>query len=1516
MSNHHDSSLDIFHPLIGRWFQNRVGRPTTVQQEGWSKIAAGEHVLLTAPTGSGKTLTAFLWALNQLILQQWPAGCTRVLYISPLKALNNDIRRNLLTPLSELKSLFDSRQCYWPAITVKTRSGDTPQSDRRRMLRHPPEILITTPESLNLLLSSKGGRTLLGGITTVIMDEIHAVVENKRGVHLISAVDRMVRLCGEFQRIALSATVKPLSTVSQFVGGYKLSGSIAAPSYIPRPVTVIHSRAPKKYRMAVRFPEAATLRSPGESIWKPLTHEFNNIIDRNTATLLFTNSRRLCEKLTLIINRRTSKTIAYAHHGSLSRQIREEVEARLKSGDLKAIIATNSLELGIDIGELDEVILIQSPPSISSAVQRVGRAGHRIGRVSRGTLFPTHGHDLLEAAVLCAAIPAGDIEKIAPVQCPLDVLAQIVISMVGVETWDRDALYAWIKTSHPYRKLCRAHYDLVLNMLAGRYAESRIRELKPRISIDGLDNTVAARPGALLALYTSGGVIPDRGYFNLRHARTNSRIGELDEEFVWEARIGQAFALGTQYWKIVRITHNDVFVTQASPTAMAAPFWKGERRRRDYHFSRRLAQFLEIAQHHLDTPDFIEMLKSHHFMDEIAAKELVVFLKRQREHTGCALPHRHHLIVEYISSGPGSVPGHQVVFHTLWGGRLNHPFALAFAAAWEKKFGRTIEVYADNDCISVMLPHEESPEDLFGLVTSAHLKELLQQQLEGSGFFAARFRECAGRALLLTRSKVKERVPLWMSRLRSQKLHEAVSRFQDFPILLESWRTCIQDEFDLENLHKMLTEIAAGVISLTGVRTSSASPMAQGMAWRQINHYMYKGDETPPHKGSSLSGDLLKQVLFAPELRPAVPGKIVSQFEQKRKRLAPGYTPTTSRDLLDWVKERLLIPMPEWRLLQDAMERDLDAKAQAVIIPAAPKLRQITPNDAAQPLIVALENLTTVIAAFYGKSAMVEHQPVLQTPIRLPSQAQPSVTTPKDDLPDPDQALIIHLGNWLQFYGPISEQQISETLGIRTDKLCPALESLLQDRKVITGRLVENGDPNDFCDSENYAILLRMQRSEASAAIDPLPLEQLQLYLAAYQNIVRSGSEKQSINKILDQLLCCPVKADLWETELLPARIPSYRMEKLDRTIQETDLMWIGGNKKEVLFCFESDLDLVRKENMERSPDALQSETTPDTNYRLYRELFNDPAGRYHFTALGRRTRYTAAELSNLLWEGVWERIVTNDSMAALRQGLAKRFKAPVKTFQFRPASDRQRRTARRIGNRRAFDQWKQAHNLPGNWFLVPYPDSVDDPLERQERSKARVRMLLDRYGLLFRELLLRELPQFQWASLFRSLRIMELSGEVITGCFFHDIPGIQFMSPNGLQFLQARMPPDSVYWFNAKDPASLCGIQIDGLRGTLPPRRSSTHLVYRGARQIMVCRQYGKTLTFHVPPDDPDIISYLGPLHHLLTRRVEPLRHITVETINGQPAASSPYLEVLRLTFEVVADYKTVTLYQKHGDG
>ena len=1502
------SVLTQFHPLVARWFEERVGQPTEVQQQAWPRIAAREHLLITAPTGTGKTLAAFLSALNQIIVGRWPTGQTNVLYVSPLRALNTDIQRNLIGPLNELRQIFEGAKEDFPEIHVSTRSGDTPQSDRRQMLRHPPEILITTPESLNLLLSSQGGRSILTHLSLVILDEIHAVHHTKRGVYLMTAVDRLVRLSGEFQRVALSATIRPPERTAEFVGGFQLAGERGDPRYVPRPVSIVSSNARKQYDLRVRFVRDSGEQGASASVWDPLVEELKKIIAKNRSTLIFVNSRRLCEMLTLMINRNEEEPLAYAHHGSLSLEIRSEVERRLKAGALRAIVATHSLELGIDIGALDEVVLIQSPFSISSAVQRVGRSGHRVNQVSRGILFPTHPKDLLEAAALAPAILHHDIESSRPILCPLDVLAQVIVSMVGVETWEIDPLYANLKATYPYRHLSREQFDLVLNMLTGRYSGSRIRELKPLVSVDGLDHTVSARRGALQILYLSGGVIPDRGYFHLRHQETHARIGELDEEFVWEASVGDTFTLGAQNWKIHRMTHNDVFVLPGNPNAAGAPFWKAEENDRDFHFSERIGQFLEETDGRLEDPEFAEYLRKRNHMDPEAAIGLIDFLKKQKEATGCPLPHRHHLVVECVAAGPGGTP--QAVLHTMWGGRINRPLAMALDAAWQARFGYRLELYVSNDCIIFQLPHEIAGEELLSLVEGARVESLLRSRLEGSGFFGARFRECAGRALLLPRSKFNERMPLWLSRLRSQKLLEAVLNYGDFPILLETWRACIQDEFDLESLKRVLMELESGSISWTEVHTALPSPFAKSDGWRQVNQYMYMDDQPRSDRVSKLRGSLLREVVFTPGLRPAVARSLIEQFELKRKRLSPGYSPQTSRELVDWVMERLAIPKGEWKDLLEALQKDHGADPNS-FTDLEDKLVQFHPPDSREPLIVAREMLPRMVRVFYGPGKSARIQSLSGVP--LPKEGCRAPGGEGED----GEGLDDLIGQWLQFYGPVTVEFIRATLGIETERLQLIIEDLIDSQRVVQGQLVAGGEPNEVCDSENFEMLLRRVKIEAAPSFEPLGIEWLPLFLADHQGMTKPPDGIAGIDglrRCVEQLLCYPAEAGIWESEIFPARLHPYDPSWLDTLMQEGELLWVGSEGHRVTFCFESELDLLQEESGEtgltsdeKHPVRLISQPGAGLSF----DLFPDAAGCYDFSTLLCLSKGESAELPKKLWGEVWKGKVTNDTFISLRRALMNRFRIPERISEKsrRPLGRESRLRRVSLAERKegSFNQF-----YPGNWRPVPRLELPDDLLEIEELKKDRARLLLDRYGILFRELLQREWPTLRWSSVFRALRIMELSGEVMAGLFFRGIPGPQFISHRAFRRLQQKLPEDVIYWINAADPASLCGIQLDSIRGVLPARVATTHLVYRGNRLMVVSKRNGKDLTFNVAPDDPSLPEYMTSLRHLLTRKFQPTKRVSIETINGERATDSHYLPALRTFSDIAVDYKNVTLYRK----
>ena len=1431
-----------FHPLVQGWFTETYGAPTAVQALAWPRIAAGEHLLICAPTGSGKTLTAFLWSLNRFISGELETGATRVLYISPLKALNNDIQRNLLSPLAALRANFEAAGTAFPDIRVATRSGDTDAEMRRRMLRHPPEILITTPESLNLLLSSRGGQTLLRDIDTIILDEIHSVVDSKRGVYLMSAVERLVPMSGDFQRISLSATVNPLSEVARFVGGYRREGE----QFTPREVGIVEAPASKVYDITIRYPGEAAERPEGEKVWDYLAEDLLTRVRQNQSTLIFVNSRALCEKLTWNLNRAAGQLVAYAHHGSLSREIRAEVEARLKQGELEAIVATSSLEMGIDIGALDEVILVQSPDSIASSIQRIGRAGHQVGAVSRCTIYPTHPQDFVESAVLSRAVMERDIEPVHTIRGALDVLAQVIVSMTGTGSLDIDGLYLELRRSTPYQALTRREYELVLNMLIGRYADRHIRELKARVSIDRNNNTINARRGALLSLYLSGGVIPDRGYFQLRHESDNARIGELDEEFVWEASVGQVFSLGTQAWQVKKITHNDVIVGPGKPGASSPPFWKSETLSRSFHYSERIGLFLEAANDRLEQPSFREELIEQHRAEPRVADEIIGYLRRQREHTGTELPHRRHLLVERIRSGPTRAPGQQVVLHTGWGARVNRPLAMALEAGWQEAFGEQPEVFTANESIVVQLPHDMDAATLLELAPAEALERLLRRRLEGSGFFGARFRENAGRALLLSKGRFNQRKPLWMSRLQSQKLMDAVLKYEDFPILLETWRSCLQDEFDLPRLRQLLAELENRDIRLSDVETATPSPFAAAVAWDQVNTYMYMTDTPRSSGSSSLRDDLLQEVVYSPGLRPAIPPGVVDEFEQRRQRLVEGYAPQDRVELVDWVKERSLIPTLEWDQLCSGLGFDaaLDGKSLASL------------ENRGASLVVAGEDGDRFRSLLQGPAADTEGFETL-------------------------------LANWLQYYGPLSPGEIGQKLGLAEETVTPALSRLEDGATLVSGQLLLGDSQRRWCDADNYEYLLRILRARARPAVIPEPVEALTPFLYAWQTRFSTGDPVDQVFEVIERLRGLPLPAALWETEVLPTRIPGYHCRSLDLLFTEGEVQWLGLGEEIATLCFRGDLELLLH------PGPEPSQLLPDSH------------ARYEFAALREKTGLSASQLTGALWQEAWRTAISNDSMATLRRGIEHGFEA----------ADRAPTAGRRPG-RGALQRWRASTPVGGNWYALEQAQDAPDGLMSQELDKDRARLMLNRYGLVFRELCQREPPAFEWRRIFRALRLMELAGEVVSGYFFEGITGPQYMTPSAVRFFRQHFgeaaPAPLVFCLNAADPISPSGLGLGAHGEHLPRRIRSNHLVMHGERLVLNSQRNGRSLTIHVPPDCPELGEYFGFINHLCYRTFQPRRQLRIDEINGEPAARSPYLPALEACFNIVRDYKAVSVQRE----
>jgi ATP-dependent helicase Lhr and Lhr-like helicase len=1514
------------HPFVAEWFNNQFKGPTEIQSLAWPRIAAGANVLVTAPTGTGKTLTVFLTALDRLIQGAWECGAVRVLYISPLKALNNDIRENLVRPLSELKSLFEHHGEPFPDIRAVTRSGDTPQSERQRMLKKPPEILITTPESLNLLLSSPKARIILSTIETVIIDEIHAVAAGKRGTHLITAVERLTLLSGEFQRIAVSATVRPLSVVADFVGGYRMVSGGAAPQYEKRPMEIIEARGSKNISLRIEYPLTDMRLGLKDTVWEHIAGDLRTIIKNRSSTLVFVNSRRLAENLTHIINSEGER-LAYAHHGSLSREIRRVVEKRLKEGELSAIVATASLELGIDIGELDQVVLIQTPFSVSQAVQRIGRSGHSVNETSTGVLYPSYGMDLIRAAVMAELVMIKDVEEVKPVSSPLDVLSQVLVSMLGIAQWKLSELYAFIRCAGPFHDLAENSFRSVIEMLAGRYRDTRIRELNPRILVDPVLDTARARNGALLLIYSSGGTIPDRGYFSLRIQGSQARVGELDEEFVWERKTGDTFTLGTQNWKVTRIDHQKVEVVPWRGPVKIQPFWKGESAARDSHFSAKIAEFLESCSEHRDDPGMLDDLRDKHALNEEAGVALLSFLSHQVASSGAELPHRHHILIEHSADPSTGGELKRTFIHTLWGNRVNYPLSLVLGAICERNHFQ-VEVMSDNDLIMLQTPGEAAfDDDPSGLVLSVaqmlvsveigEIDDLIRQRLERGGYFGSRFRENAGRALLLPRGRAGKRTPLWVNRLKARKLMDAVRGYRDFPILVETWRTCIQDEFELDALKALLQELRDGEIRITEVSTEKPSPFAEGSIWQATNHHLY-GDDTPtggPAGGLSVDENILKEVVFAEDLRPELDGSLVHEFGRKVARTEPGYAPAGPEEVVEWVGERLLVPISEWETLLEAVDRDHGILREETLSGVSSRCFIVTLPGAGVECVVSVYGFSLICEAFGLRPSDIQRRVLPGGDMEQLTGMVEMLTAGRaaDDgavLQTPESIV----GQWLCYYGPVPMVFPSSVFGTAAIGSGDTLLHLAEERVAVIGHLTAGIAGEEICDAENLEKLLAFARRQRRQGFEPQPVTKLISHLAHWQQVDRGPAVRKELHKVLAPLLCYPSAAGRWEEDILPARIEGYQTGWLDELLHTTDLEWAGCGAGKLAFCFPEDVELfhatldapgdttapgsMTPATPPASPPAdsstaaeasrLAGTVTPGSPRREPSELFSDPLGRYTFWDLKEAAGLGSADFTRVLWDMVWDGNVRCDSFEVVRNGILQGFKTPVG-----PAlrADKTTRSRRRTAG---LSQWKVSRPMAGNWYL-PNTALTADPAERDlldeaELNRDRIRLLLTRYGVLFRELLVREAPPLRWGNLFRTMRLMELSGEIIGGHFFDGVPGIQFALPAALNILREKSADVGIYLLNAADPASLCGVDLPGLKSVLPERFPSTYIICDGDTPVITARKRGGDLEIAVPPDHPDLYGYIELLRSLTRRSFSPVKSIKVRTVNGEEAIGSEY--------------------------
>ena len=1496
---------NTFHPIIRAWFTETYGNPTLVQAQAWPLIEKGENALALAPTGSGKTLTAFLSAISRFCsIDQnsvYNARELSVIYISPLKALNEDIKRNLLEPLAAIKSRFEKEGLAFPDITVETRSGDTPQSARRRFLIHPPSILALTPESLAILILNPKGRQVLSNVKYLIIDEVHALIGNKRGSYLSCQIERLASIAGEFQRISLSATVRNPQITAEFVGG--MTAVHDGKNFIlkPRKINIIAPQSEKKIDFKIEFPDMEN--EIFSTRYTPIIDYILRRIWEGSTLLVFAESRRRAEKLCYFLNQECvsffnrngapkkqstfAGAVAFPHHGSLSKELRRSVEKGLAEGRIQCVVATASLELGIDIGSIDEVILAGSPNNISQVLQRIGRSGHSVGQVSCGRLFAFHGKDLLLAAALKSAVEDRDIEEIRPIENPFDILAQLVLSLCSEKERNIDELYDYIKTFYIYRTLTRDSFNRVLKMLAGQGEKSRLRDIKPRIWIDKVEGKTGVLDGTTTMLYMSGGVIANRGLYSLR-LQDGTKIGELDEEFVWERGTGDCFDFGARGWRITNIGSESVEVIPLDKRADFIPFWKADVPFRSVNLTNRLLSLLE---------EYNRTSSVNAGLSSAAESSLKSFLDLQRNmQKGLPLPDNKNIVIEIIKGNEVNRDFCSVVFHSFRGAQINYPLSLALTSELEEAVKLRVAGFSTDDTILLLIPRfglllneESGVEELMrsalvslntpdkGGLTRADRH--FRNRLESSGVFGAAFREAAERSLLLPKAAFGKRTPLWIMRQRSKRLFDSVAAEDGFPVTAEAWRHCLADTFDMDGFHDLISSINSGNIKISYFHTNSPSVFSKDIVREETNAFMYEYDERHDLAGlksATLSDKVINDAINNAALRPALKAGVIESFVSRLRREKEGYAPDDALSLGEWVKERIAVPSDEWEILCGFIPAQSNAVKELF---ESGKIKFVTRNGASPASVVHRENESQWIC-------------------------------------DP----LSFLGQWLRYEGPVSPDRICAVFGVGAAEAEDAVSALAEIDEAVND--VEIKDDNIthasllVCDRENLEMLLRISRKKERPVIREFPPAVLAPFLALRQGL--AGADNEHHGAFRKNLYAWTAPAKLWETEILCARNANYDAEKLNRLLREEKLVWYGAGKEKIGFCRPEDLDLVYDPEKKYKESGVQDTSGDDASREMSRlaasPFLSRPRDFWEIKnelACASVTRnINSRACAQALWREVWEGNLTSDSFEPVRRGIENGF--IPKEAEMQQAKEIPQPFGRRGRIPGALkNRWKSGAPVYGSWFSLTAGDFTDeissnasaqeasdskiafsDPLEEDAVNRDRVRLLLDRFGILCRPLLENESPAFSWSKLLPIMRRMELSGELVTGHFFSGISSLQFAPPSIAAELEQAQKFTGIYWMNASDPASPAGLDIENTDYKLCARSANNRLYFKGAALIAISIKNGRELQINIEKDDPDIDSLIELFKIPRTRNVLPEKKILTEKINNKTAAESIFSE------------------------
>ncbi|MEV5380628.1 ATP-dependent helicase [Streptomyces nondiastaticus] len=1460
-------ALAGFSPATRAWFTGAFSAPTAAQAGAWRAIGEGSDVLVVAPTGSGKTLAAFLASLDRLASSPPPAEpkkrC-RVLYVSPLKALAVDVERNLRSPLTGIRQAAVRLGLPEPEVRVGIRSGDTPPAERRALVNRPPDILITTPESLFLMLTS-AARDALAGVETVILDEVHAVAGTKRGAHLALSLERLDALLPRpARRIGLSATVRPVDEVARYLSPQ-------------RRVEIVQPPSGKEFDLSVVVPVqdlgelgASPVQDGGEgkdkpSIWPHVEERIADLVQAHRSTIVFANSRRLAERLCNRLNeiayeRATGESLpehhspaelmaesgaakgappvlARAHHGSVSKEQRALVEEDLKAGRLPAVVATSSLELGIDMGAVDLVVQVESPPSVASGLQRVGRAGHQVGAVSTGVVFPKYRGDLVQAAVVTERMRSGSIESLRVPANPLDVLAQQIVAMVSVDAWDVEELLALVRRAAPFASLPESAYTAVLDMLAGRYPSDAFAELRPRLVWDRVAGTVTGRPGAQRLAVTSGGTIPDRGLFGVFLAGADSkdgakggrRVGELDEEMVYESRVGDVFTLGTTSWRIEDITRDRVLVTPAPGVPGRLPFWKGDQLGRPLELGRALGAFLrEVGS---SAPDAARERLTAAGLDTWAADNVLAYLREQREACG-HVPDDRTIVVERFRDELGDW---RVVVHSPFGAQVHAPWALALGARLAERYGMDAQVMHADDGIVLRLPDadlmsldlldadpagrgaeydgEQSPVGAADVTfDKGEIDGIVTDQVGGSALFASRFRECAARALLLPRRNPGKRTPLWQQRQRAAQLLQVASEFGSFPIILEAVRECLQDVFDVPGLTELMGDIEARRVRLVEVTTPEPSPFARSLLFGYVAQFLYEGDSPLAERRAaalSLDSRLLAELLGQAELRELLDAGVLADLERELQWLTDdrrAKDPESVADLL-----RLLGPLTDAGLAargaEPAWVRELAEARRAIRVRIAGEDHWAAVEDAGR----LRDALGTAL------------------PVGVPEAFTEPVKDPLGDL----------LARFARTHGPFTSAGAAAHFGLGTAVTDGALQRLMAAGRVVQGEFHPSGIGQEWCDA---AVLRRLRRRSLAALrheLEPVPPTALAAFLPQWQHVgTHSLRGVDGLLRAVEQLQGAPVPASALEKLVLPGRVRDFTPAMLDELTAAGEVVWAGAGALpgkdgwvSLLLADAAPLLLPAPHPLELSP--------------LHQAVLEALSGGYglFFRQIAERVRAavpdgTEPQIADAVWDLAWSGRLTNDTLAPLRALLGSGRTAGSTAHRAKRAVPRGRYgsfTARGGLPTTPTASRSGPPTVAGRWSLLPAHEP--DPTHR---AHALARTLLDRHGVVTRGAVAAEGLEGGFSAAYRVLSVFEESGQARRGYVVEGLGAAQFAMDGAVDRLRAAS--------TARDRAAGAPAEAPGAPWEAPsaaPRRSRA-VVLAAADPA---NAYGAALSWPEPP-------------------------------------------------------------------